>query len=164
MRLSLAHERDLIEKTAEISDERKLSVRASAISFFRPPAVEVTLILEHDESWPFTVASGSDAGFFASFSLSSDTRRAWSGRLASLDFSALANLAIPDENDLLKGYLRVGGAGSDICLGGDGDDTLNGQAGTDTLAGNEGNDVLSDTTAVINEAFKLPASLLAALA
>ena len=63
-----------------------------------------------------------------------------------------------DGNDLL-----LGGAGNDILLGNDGDDTLNGQGATDTIAGGEGTDTINDVSAVIDETFVLPDSILALL-
>lgn len=63
-----------------------------------------------------------------------------------------------DGNDLL-----IGGAGNDTLLGNDGDDTLNGQGSTDTIAGGEGTDTTNDVSAVIDETFVLPDSILSVL-
>lgn len=63
-----------------------------------------------------------------------------------------------DGNDLL-----LGGAGNDTLLGNDGDDTLNGQGATDLIAGGEGTDTINDVSAVIDETFVLPDSILSLL-
>jgi len=58
----------------------------------------------------------------------------------------------------------LAGRDKDIVLGGMGDDYVKGQGGTnDTIAGGEGQDLMFESASEIDESFRLPDGLLAAL-
>ena len=112
-RLSLASKLDTISGNGGDTGELELWLVASSIAFFRSGRTVVTLKLKHDDSWPLT-APGPNApnGFFASFAVESSTDTAWSGRLASLDFTTNDRLDYPgDDKETPDGHIRIGGIG-----------------------------------------------------
>lgn len=112
MRLSLAGKDDTIRGRGGDTGQLQLSLVAGSIAFFRSRRTAVRLELKHDGSWPLTgPGPHAPSGFFASFALKSSTVTAWSGRLASLDFAAAANLDYTNDSEQPDGHMRIGGMG-----------------------------------------------------
>lgn len=121
VRLSLAHQDDVIEKIEDVSDQIRKSetlvLTGANLTFFQKEA-PLELTLSHDGSWPPQSADAIEDGepFFASFTAEALPQKKWEGRLGSLQFSGDK----PEELEgaaVQRGHIRAGGRGARLGLG-----------------------------------------------